>query len=124
MLIAFWLQVACVSRGEIVHRYSFDGGGRTARDTVGTAHGDLHGGARLNGKGSLVLDGNEGWVALPQKLISALSDMSLECWLTWEGPNTSQWQRILEFGSASDYLFLTPLAGNSPYGLRFAIANN
>ncbi|MBT3468140.1 MAG: hypothetical protein HN467_02340 [Opitutae bacterium] len=124
LLIAFWLQVACVSRGEIVHRYSFDGGGRTARDTVGTAHGDLHGGARLNGKGSLVLDGNEGWVALPQKLISALSDMSLECWLTWEGPNTSQWQRILEFGSASDYLFLTPLAGNSPYGLRFAIANN
>lgn len=116
--------MTCALRGELVHRYSFDGGGRTARDSVGVAHGDLHGGARLDGKGSLALDGNEGWVTLPEKLISSLPDMSLEFWLNWKGPNTSKWQRILEFGSATDYLFLTPLAGSSPYGLRFAIANN
>ena len=65
-----------------MNRYSFDGAGRTARDSVGSAHGELHGGARLNGRGVLLLDDNEGWVTLPSKLISPHDAMSLELWLT------------------------------------------
>ena len=70
-----------------------------------------------------MLDGNEGWVTLPAKLVSPHASMSLELWLTWKGPADSKWQRILEFGNATDYLFLTPQAGSSPQTLRFAIAN-
>ena len=59
--------LSCSVSAELVNRYSFDGAGRTARDSVGSAHGELHGGARLNGRGVLLLDGNEGWVTLPPR---------------------------------------------------------
>ena len=46
---------SCSVGGELVNRYSVDGAGRTARDSVGSAHGELNGGARLNGRGVLFI---------------------------------------------------------------------
>jgi hypothetical protein len=39
----------------LLHRYSFDGTGTTVTDSVGTAHGSLVGGAKLDGSGVLTL---------------------------------------------------------------------
>lgn len=93
----------------LLHRYSFDGTGSIAKDSVGTADGELlnvtdvtmggtdaGSGALLDGNGVLVLDGETGYVNLPNRLISELTDVSIVTWVTWTGG--AGFQRIFDFG--------------------------
>jgi hypothetical protein len=117
----------------LAHRYSFDGTGTVATDSIGTAHGAIVGGANatLSG-GSLSLTGDlgagfttEGYVSLPGNILAGLTSATFEVWITWRGPGAQgnrQWQRIFEFGDQAasgsnqvghSYLFLTPYATSS-----------
>jgi hypothetical protein len=116
----------------LAHRYSFEGasGSTLIADSVGTAHGTLSGGGALTGDGKLNLLGANGFVDLPNGIISSLSNVTLEAWLTWIGGG--QWQRIFDFGNNSGgenaqgtgltYLALTPRSGGNV--MRFAVTTN
>ncbi|MBT6463956.1 MAG: DUF5011 domain-containing protein [Opitutae bacterium] len=109
----------------LAHRYSFDGDGKTVADLVGSADATINGGAKLTGTGFLDLDGVNDYVDLPDGIISALGDATFETWISWKGPSTSQWQRILEFGDDQfNYLYLTPKSSSSTKPVRFAFAIN
>src|SRR5262249_26024261 len=113
----------------LVHRYSFSGDSSmtAATDSVGNAHGALVAGATLTGDGSVDLNGTDGYVDLPNGIISVLTNATFEAWVTWTG--SSVWQRIFDFGNNSagennqgtgqTYLFLTPRNGASQV-VRFA----
>jgi hypothetical protein len=105
----------------LVHRYSFNGTGTSAMDTVGTAHGTVMNG-QLSGNGDVVLGTGTPavYVDLPNGIISALTDATVEAWVNWSGGNG--WQRLFDFGnsdagvenvtgSASTTFYLTPQAG-------------
>jgi hypothetical protein len=127
-----FIATATNSAPVLAHRYSFEGapGSTFIADSVGTAHGTLFGGGSLTGDGKLNLLGANGFVDLPNGIISNLSSMTLEAWLTWNGGN--QWQRIFDFGSNSGgenaqgtgltYSALTPRSGADV--LRFMITTN
>ncbi len=101
----------------LVHRYSFNGEGTRAVDSLGGAEGTLEGGAVLDGAGHAVLDGKKSYIDLPDNLISGSSDTTLFAWLSWNGGGC--WQRAFDFGSndgssgdvgnATTSLFATPL---------------
>jgi hypothetical protein len=105
----------------LVHRYSFAGTGTAAMDTVGTAHGTVMNG-QLSGNGDVVLGTGTPavYVDLPNGIISALTNATVEAWVTWSGGNG--WQRLFDFGnstgggenttgSAATTFYLTPQAG-------------
>lgn len=101
----------------LIHRYSFNGSGQTARDSINGADGTLLGGATLDGSGHALLDGVDGYVNLPNGLVSGLKDSTIVVWLAWSGGPC--WQRAFDFGStdagedqsgmATSSLFMTPL---------------
>jgi hypothetical protein len=122
--------VAVDAQARPIHRYSFNGSGTTAVDSIGTADGQVVG-AELTGQGTLTLAGGPGdqtqYVALPHGLLRELHDATFEAWVNWTGPTSSAgaptpWQRIFDFGegatgvageqatgtAAQSYLFLTP----------------
>jgi Concanavalin A-like lectin/glucanases superfamily len=129
-------------RALLVHRYSFNGTGTAATDSIGTAHGTIVGGtnATLSG-GSVALSGDlgarytsEGYVQLPPGLLDPLTSATLEAWVTWRGMGGAGgllWQRIFDFGSqvtsgselvGSTYLFLTPQAtSGGPVRVAYSI---
>jgi hypothetical protein len=95
------------------HRYSFDGAPSSlvVTDSIRGANGVLvYGspgapytngipdGSSFSGNGTLQLNGSNGCVALPPRLLSALSNFTVEAWVTWNGPNTNVWQRVFDFG--------------------------
>jgi hypothetical protein len=96
------------SVNNLVHRYSFEGSGWIAKDSVGTADGELLDigaggvptgagtGAVLDGNGQLVLDGNVGYVNLPNGLISGLTEVTIVTWAKWTGG--AGFERIFDFG--------------------------
>ena len=116
----------------LAHRYSFEGGaGATlVADSVGGADGTAMGTAAFTGNGRLNLTGTSGFVNFPNGLISGLTNITLEAWVTWNGG--APWQRIFDFGSSSGgennqgtgltYLMLTPQSGPGP--IRFAVTTN
>jgi hypothetical protein len=123
-------------KSALVHRYDFEGSGTTVSDRVGTAHGVLKGGATLSavdGKGAVVLGGGTmgPYVDLPNGLVSALTNATLEAWVTWAGGNA--WQRIFDFGDSTNatpednpangksYLFLTPMTDAASGGVMRAV---
>jgi hypothetical protein len=113
------------------HRYSFNGVGTLAVDSIGTADGEIVG-AQLAGSGRLTLSGGTNatapYVTLPHGLLRELHDATFEAWVNWAGPVASDgtgspWQRVFDFGegatgvageqasggvTARSYLFLTP----------------
>ncbi len=100
-----------------IHHYDFEGTGTIVYDRVGEAHGQLLGGATLDGMGGVLLDGEDDYVELPAGLISALPAATFVAWLEWSGGDC--WQRIFDFGSlfvdevegityATSSVFLTP----------------
>jgi hypothetical protein len=118
---------ACQVMAGLIHRYSFDGAGTAARDSVGEADGRLVN-TTLRDAGEADLRGNtsDQYVELPAALISTLQDTSVEAWVTWRGgpPATAgdssepiEWQRVFDFGSSTaadgwqadgqSYLFMT-----------------
>jgi hypothetical protein len=103
-------------RDALIHRYSFDGTGTTATDSVGSANGTLVGATQSGGE--LTLDGT-GYVDLPNGMISALSDATFEAWFTHAG--SVGWERVFDFGESDEgedaqgfgtsYIFYTPNNG-------------
>lgn len=118
------------------HRYSFNQPAGTSRvpDSVRGADGTLlfaspnapytngvPDGSGFTGDGQLDLAGENGFVQLRQHMASWLLKMTVECWVTWDGPSTSSWQRIFDFGyndrgtnasgSGTNYLILSPSIG-------------
>jgi hypothetical protein len=118
-------------RSTLIHRYSFEGSGTTAIDSVG---GPMGNGRIINssltGSGAVVLAGGRSnqYVELPRFLLHDLTSVTLEAWVNWNGyldttGSAMQWQRIFDFGQgltsvpgdqappgtvATSYLFLTP----------------
>lgn len=98
----------------LVHRYSFDGSGTEATDSVGMAHGTIVGGTLANGVVDLEGLTTDQHVDLPDGLVSGLTDATFEIWSTWRGG--SEWQRLFDFGDQTgsmngrSYLFLTPVS--------------
>jgi hypothetical protein len=108
-------------------------------DSKGAAHGEAVA-TTLDGDGHLTLAGERTgqYVDLPNGIISGLSDLTVEAWLSWQGGGL--WQRIFDFGSSSagegsagptgtSYLFLTTEAAPDtmrqlPGALRAAYAEN
>jgi hypothetical protein len=115
----------CVVGAEaLLHRYSFDGTGATVVDRVGDQDGSLVGGATLDGSGVLTLPGNRDGLAdqyldLPNGLISALGQVTVVVWTTWQGG--AGYQRVFDFGisdlgetqgnSGESYLAVMPSTG-------------
>ena len=108
------------------HRYSFcdDLSSTTAHDTAGTAHGILHGGAAFSGFGTLTMNGVDGYVDLPNGIISSLSNATFETWITYN--DNRSWARVFDFGSndaedtqnaGSNYVYF---AARGPANFRFA----
>jgi len=110
-------------KAALSHRYDFEGNGTLVKDRVGSADGTIVGETTLStmdGKGVLLLSGGtEGpYVDLPNGMISSLTDVTVEAWVTWGGG--SAWQRVFDFGDTTDampennpasgktYLFVTP----------------
>ncbi len=95
-------------QNSLVHRYSFEG---DAKDSVGEAHGTLMGGASISG-GALTLAGAQSgqYLDLPNALVSSLSSVTIEAFVTWTGAAGKDWQRIFDFGS-SDMAEGTPGTG-------------
>jgi glucose/arabinose dehydrogenase len=116
----------------LAHRYSFEGGPGTTlvADSIGNANGTSMGGATFTGNGQLNLSGSSAYVNLPNGLISGLTNVTLEAWVTWNGG--AAWQRIFDFGSSSagennqgtglTYFMLTPQSGSGL--MRFAMTTN
>lgn len=129
--------VQCASlKQALVHRYDFEGTGAAVMDRVGTSHGSIQGGGTLstiNGKGVVNLGGGTAgaYVDLPNKLISTLTNATLEAWVTWGGGDP--WQRIFDFGDSTaampednpadgkSYLFLTPATDTNSGGTIRAV---
>ena len=116
----------------LIHRYSFNDapGSTTIADSVGPIDGSLIGNGTFTGT-QLILPGTAGsYVSLPAPLISVLSNVTIEAWVTWQG--NSAWQRIFDFGSSVGgpgaqgggitYFYMTPLSGPGAY--RFAATTN
>jgi hypothetical protein len=121
------------------HRYDFEGTGTTVTDRVGVAHGTIARGATLSklaGKGVVLLGGGTGgaYVDLPNHLLSALKNATVEAWVTWGGGDG--WQRIFDFGDSTatspennpdkgkSYLFLTPYASTGVALAGYSLAGN
>jgi hypothetical protein len=106
------------------HRYSFDGMGTTATDSVGGADG-LVMNTTLAGDGTVVLAGIDSvqYVDLPNGIVSSIGpSATLEAWVSWTGVGGT-WQRVFDFGSSDQpedtqgngvtYLFVTPNNGTT-----------
>ena len=86
-------------QGSLVHRYSFDGTGAVATDSISGDDGQLIG-TMLNGDGTVTMTGDSRqYVDLPNGIISALTDVTIVTWVTWE--DGAAYQRIFDFGSST-----------------------
>jgi hypothetical protein len=123
----------------IVHDSVVSANGRVFNSTYSIS-GHILPAAAFTGNGELKMVGypsaSGAYVALPAGLISGLSEVSIETWVTWTPGNvslnygTGAWQRIFDFGSGvgTNYLFLTPATDGSfptpTHTLHFAITTN
>jgi hypothetical protein len=112
----------------LIHRYSFNeaAGSTTVKDSAGTADGTIIGQGAVFGGGQLTMPGGTSssadpstiaaYVDLPNGIISVLTNVTFEAWVTWQG--SGPWQRIFDFGTSAsgedfsdgngNYIFLTP----------------
>jgi len=52
---------------------------------------------------------DDDYVVLPDNLLSSVTgNFTIEMWVYWRGPSDNRWQRILDFGNSSQYMYLTP----------------
>jgi hypothetical protein len=136
------VQLAVVRRtgsqpAALVHRYSFNeaSNATTVVDSVAGADGTL----MINTdqfpaanpvvltNGHAGLDGTGGYIELPPTMISVLSNVTFETWVSWGGGN--DWQHLFEFGATdgggagSFDIFSTPVYGGSGGKFRFGISD-
>lgn len=120
MLAAALAAMPSAAFADLIHRYGFNDAtdSTTIADSVGTAHGTISGGVTLDGARAS-LDGVDGYVDLPNGLVSSLTNITVETWIIWNGGGT--WQRIFDFGTSSNgegqsgtgqrYMFVSPRGG-------------
>lgn len=124
--------------GKLLHRYDFEGAGTVVEDRVGTADGALKGASlsKLDGKGVALLGGGSAgaYVDLPNRLLSSLTNATLESWVTWGGG--AAWQRVFDFGDSTNaspennpalgntYLMLTPQSAAGFATVGFSLLGN
>jgi hypothetical protein len=116
----------------LLHRYSFSDSNLV--DSVGGANGQTaldpnkptpHPVVFTNGQA--VLDGSGGYISLPSGLVSTLSNLTVEAWVTWTGG--PDWQNIFSFGNTDSTgngefgLFATPIFGGSGGKFRLGFGN-
>jgi len=99
----------------LAHRYSFSEtpGASQVIDSIGNAHGaflSAGAGEGFTGSGRLALAGLSGYVDLPDRIISPLTNLTIETWVTWNGPSNSQYQTIFYFAGGSSAFHLTPFS--------------
>lgn len=97
--------------GSLVHRYDFEGEGTTAFDRAGTAHGRCVNTAVRDGRVDLARNIDNNYVELPAGILSALSQVSIEVWLQWDGGEAGQ--HIFDFGNSegghgTSFFYLDP----------------
>jgi hypothetical protein len=95
------------------HRYSFgEAMGQTVvHDSIETAHGDLVGGATFTGNGRLTLNGIDGYVNLPNDLVTGYTSITIEAWVQDSG--SGGWARIFDFGNSNQGEDFPPGAGGA-----------
>ena len=100
----------------LAHRYSFSGTGTTVKDSKGTSDATAIN-LSLSNTGNLDFTTGDQYADLPNAMISTLTNVTLEAWVTWQGGNA--WQRIFDFGEDStgnensrgtgrSYIFVAP----------------
>lgn len=84
--------------GSLIHRYSFDGTGSMAVDTISPTDGNgTVIGTMLDGSGLVTMDGASGeYVDLPNGIISKLTDVTVITWTTWV--DGAAYGRVFDFG--------------------------
>lgn len=90
-----------VAHAALTHEWSFNDSitSTNAIDSVGGATGALYGGASYTGNGTVTLDGNSGYVYLPNDIVSNYTSVTYEIWTT---PNSeASWARLFDFGTSS-----------------------
>jgi len=128
----------------LIHRWTFDSSpdGVTIPDVVGGADATLK-----NGTGNATIAGGQAdlgntgsqnsnnaaagdYIDLPNGLISPLTQMTIECWTTWDGTD-AVWQRIYDMGTANggedvsnggdqvSYFYVTPDSGSRSLLLEY-----
>src|SRR5438477_6654468 len=126
---------------QLIHRYSFTS---NANDSVGAAHGAAVQLSDASGpigspvifqNGEAVLDGVGAYIDLPNGLVSSLTNVTIEAWVTVNV--NANWGRIFDFGASTssgevspsqpigtgtNYMFLTPNGAGS-FNARFAITD-
>lgn len=132
-------QAGCQSLvDKLIHRYDFEGSGTAVTDRVGTSHGVLKNASlsKLSGKGVVLFGGGTSgaYVDLPNRLLSSLTNATLEAWVTWGGG--AAWQRVFDFGDSNNatpennpglgktYLMLTPAGSGGHATLGFSLTGN
>lgn len=118
-----------VPEASLKHRYSFNEpiSEFIAIDSVSGANGDLYGFASFTGEGEVDLVSvgdpfSDGYVNLPNGIISALTNATYEMWVTFDA-EPGNWQRIFDFGSSdagedlqgvgTAYTFFSPRTGGA-----------
>ncbi|HWA75151.1 MAG TPA: LamG domain-containing protein [Polyangiaceae bacterium] len=119
-------------KSAIVHRYAFTGTGTTVSDSIGTAHGTAVNCTLASGSVTLANTTPDQYIELPNKILSPLTNATIEVWTTWSGG--TNWQRIFDFGSSTDaegvrdfgatYLFLTPKGASGPLRASFSVSGS
>jgi hypothetical protein len=109
----------------LIHRWTFDesADGVTIPDVVGGADATLMNGTGnatiADGQADLANDGSQSsnpgdtgdYIDLPNGLISPLTQMTLECWTTWDG-TSNVWQRVFDMGTSDGGEDVSP-SGNA-----------
>ena len=100
----------------LVHRYAFTGSGTAIKDSKGAADG-VAVNVALSNTGSLEFTTGDQYADLPNGIVSKLTNVTLEAWVTWQGGNN--WQRVFDLGEDStgtensrstgrSYIFVSP----------------
>jgi len=143
--LSFALLLSCqiypvLGQSSPIHRYRFsEGSGTSVTDSAGSADGVIRGTGASWSEGELKLPGGDSgsaaYVDLPNGLISVLTDVTFEMWVTNDG--LENWARIFDFGSSNfgevtgtggggegtDYFFLAASRGTNGNQQRVEIRN-
>jgi hypothetical protein len=83
----------------LIHRYSFEGTGTTATDTISAADGNIIG-TMLDGSGLVTMDAKaREYVDLPNGIVSSLTEVTVITWTTWV--DGAAYARVFDFGSST-----------------------
>jgi enterochelin esterase-like enzyme/fibronectin type 3 domain-containing protein/regulation of enolase protein 1 (concanavalin A-like superfamily) len=111
--------------GSLVHRYSFsETGGASIGDSVGGPiwNGTLPGGGTFSSGQLTLASASSQYAQLPAGIVGTLSNFTIVAWVRLN--STTNWSRILDFGSGTTVnMFLTPQNGSDGH-VRFAITTN